>query len=281
MINQNKIKELKRFATQIRLEAMREFRVLGFGHVGGTMSIVELLAVLYGEVMNIDPRNPGWKDRDWLVMSKGHAGPALYAALALKGFFPETELLTLNQAKTRLPSHCDRNRTPGVDMTTGCLGQGMSTALGVALGNRLDGRTNYTYLILGDGECDEGQIWEGALFGGHRKLSNLIGFVDFNKQQLDGYTKDICDLGNIAAKFAEFNWFVQDVNGGEVGEIQNAIEKAKAQQQPSMIVLNTVKGKGCTFAENVPFNHHMTFTRDQVDEAIAVLEAELTGGVDR
>ena len=155
----------------------------------------------------------------------------------------------------------------------------MSTAIGVALGNRLDGRKNYTYLILGDGECDEGQVWEGALFAGHRKLSNLIAFVDYNKKQLDGYTKDICDLGDIAGKFAQFNWFAQDVDGGDVGQIYAAIEKAKAQhQQPSMIVLHTMKGKGCSFAENVLLNHHMVFTQEQADEAIAVLEAELKGG---
>jgi transketolase len=277
VINQDKIAELKSFATRIRLEAMREFRALGFGHVGGSMSIVEVLAVLYGAVMTIDPKNPGWEDRDWLVLSKGHAGPALYAALALKGFFPLGDLLTLNQPGTRFPSHCDRTKTPGVDMTTGSLGQGMSTAIGVALGNRLDGRNSYTYLILGDGECDEGQVWEGALFAGHRKLSNLIGFVDYNKKQLDGYTRDICDLGDLAGKFAQFHWFAQDVDGGNVGEIYAAIEKAKSQPQPSVIVLHTLKGKGCGFAETALFNHNMVFTREQADEVIAVLEAELQG----
>jgi len=167
-------------------------------------------------------------------------------------------------------------------MTTGSLGQGMSTALGVAMGNRLDGRKSYTYLILGDGECDEGQVWEGALFGGHRKLSNLIAFVDYNKQQLDGYTKDVCDLGDLAGKFAQFNWFAQDVDGADVGEIYAAIEKAKSQQQqPSMIVLHTLKGKGCSFAENVLSNHNMVFTREQADKAIAVLEAELKGGAQK
>jgi transketolase len=281
--NQNKIiEELKAFASQIRLETMREFRALGFGHIGGSMSIVEVLAVLYGAVMKIDAKNPRWGDRDWLILSKGHAGPTLYATLALKGFFPISDLLTLNQPKTRLPSHCDRTKTPGVDMTTGSLGQGMSTALGVAMGNRLDGRKSYTYLILGDGECDEGQVWEGALFGGHRKLSNLIAFVDYNKQQLDGYTKDVCDLGDLAGKFAQFNWFSQDVDGADVGEIYAAVEKAKSQQQqPSMIVLHTLKGKGCSFAENVLSNHNMVFTREQADKAIAVLEAELKGGAQK
>ena len=217
-----------------------------------------------------------------LVMSKGHAGPALYAALALKGYFSQDELLTLNQAKTRFPSHCDRNMSPGIDMTTGSLGQGMSTAIGVVLGNRLDGRNSYTYLILGDGECDEGQVWEGALFASHRKLSNLIGFVDYNKQQLDGYTRDICNLGNLAGKFAAFDWSVQEVDGADVEQIYAAIQNAKSQhKRPSMIVLNTEKGKGCSFAEHQLYNHHMTFTKQQADEAIAVLEAELNGGAEK
>ena len=282
MNNQPQIAQLKQFATQIRIEAMRAFRALGFGHIGGSMSIVEVLAVLYGAVMRVDPSNPQWEDRDWLVLSKGHAGPALYAALALKGYFPKADLLTLNQPQTRLPSHCDRTKTPGVDMTTGSLGQGMSTALGVAYGNRLDGRKSYTYLILGDGECDEGQVWEGALFGGHRKLSNLIAFVDYNKQQLDGYTKDICDLGDLARKFADFGWFAQDVDGADLGGIYAAIEKAKSQhERPAMIVLHTLKGRGCSFAENVLYNHNMVFTREQADEAIAAIEAEIKGGAQK
>ena len=233
------------------------------------MSIVETLAVLYGEVMRIDPEKPQWEERDWLVMSKGHAGPALYAALALKGYFPMDELKTTNKPGTRLPSHCDRNRTIGVDMSTGSLGQGMSSAIGIALGNRLDGRDSTTYLILGDGECQEGQVWEGALFAGHHQLDNLIAFVDYNKQQLDGYTRDICDLGDIAGKFQEFRWHTQEVDGSHVEEIFESVEKAKTVRgMPSLIVLHTQKGKGCTFAEGVLYNHHMKFTEAQIDEAI-------------
>ena len=146
-------------------------------------------------------------------MLQGHAGPALYATLALKGYFPMEMLSTLNQGGTKLPSHCDRNKTPGVDMTTGSLGQGMSTAIGVALGNRLDNRDSFTYLILGDGELDEGQVWEGALFANHFKVDNMIVFIDRNGQQLDGYTKDIMDLGDVAGKFASFGWHVQEIAG--------------------------------------------------------------------
>lgn len=265
----SKRSKFEKFAAEIRLETLKELAALGFGHVGGAMSIVETLAVLYGEVMNIDPSDPDWEDRDWLVCSKGHAGPAIYATLALEGFFPKDMLLTLNRGGTNLPSHCDRNKTPGVDMTTGSLGQGMSTAIGVALGNRLDRKDSWTFLILGDGELDEGQIWEGALFANHFKLDNLIVFVDHNGQQLDGYTDDVMALGDVSAKFESFGWHAQRIDGHDVIAIYDAIENAKsAKGKPAVIVLNTKKGKGCTFAEGVVNNHHMAFTHEQADEAI-------------
>ncbi|MCW3490002.1 transketolase [Dethiobacter alkaliphilus] len=272
-----KVKELKVFAETIRLETLKELKHRGFGHVGGCMSIVETMAALYGGIMKIDPQNPQWEERDWLVLSKGHAGPTLYATLALKGFFPIEELQTLNQPETNLPSHCDRNKTKGVDMTTGSLGQGISTAIGVALGNRLDKRDSYTYLIVGDGECDEGQIWEGALFAAHNKLDNLIAFVDVNKQQLDGYTKDVLDLGDLGEKFASFGWHVINVDGSDVEQIHKAVEQAKESKgAPIAIILDTKKGQGCTFAEDVLLNHHMNVAGDSADEAIEACEAVLT-----
>ena len=277
MLTDKAKKELGILSAKIRIATLEEFNHLGFGHVGGAMSIVETLAVLYGKVMQIDPKRPGWKDRDWLVVSKGHAGPAVYATLAIKGFFPMEELKTLNRPGTKLPSHCDRNRTVGIDMTTGSLGQGMSSAIGIALGNRLDGRSNYTYLIIGDGECDEGQIWEGALFAGHRKLDNLIMFVDNNKLQLDGYIKDINNLGNLARKFEEFGWFSQEVDGRDVGKIYEAIEKAKANKNsPSAIILDTVKGQGCVYAEKISENHHMVITETQAQDSIEYAKEKLS-----
>ena len=279
MLSQKEINQLQKFATEIRLETLKEIKNLGFGHIGGAMSIVETLAVLYGRVMKIKPKEPQWVDRDWLVVSKGHAGPAVYAALALKGYFPIEELMTLNQPKTNLPSHCDRNKTIGIDMTTGSLGQGMSTAIGIALGNRLDRRNSHTYLILGDGECDEGQVWEGALFAHHHKLDHLITFVDTNKKQLDGYTKDINDLGDIAQKFASFGWYVQDVNGADVAKIYEAIEKAKEiKEQPSVIILDTIKGQGIKFVEETMANHHMIFStaeHEAAEKCIIELENRL------
>ncbi len=275
-MTEQETKTYVKFAAQIRVETLKEFANLGFGHVGGAMSIVDTIAVLYGGVMKIDPKNPGWEDRDWLVCSKGHAGPTIYATLALKGYFPKEMLLTLNQGGTNLPSHCDKNKTPGIDMTTGSLGQGISTAIGVALGNRLDNKDNWTYLIIGDGELNEGQIWEGVMFANHFKLANLIVFVDNNKQQLDGYTKDIMDNGDIGLKFNSFGWHTQDVDGHDVGAIYDAIEKAKAAKgKPSVIVLDTKKGKGCSFAEGVLNNHHMAFTKEQCENAIKIANEEL------
>lgn len=269
MLKQAKIEELEKFATQIRIETIRSMESIGVGHIGGSMSIVEALAVLYGVVMKIDPKNPAWEERDWFVLSKGHAGPALYAALALKGYFPLEELLTLNKPHSNLPSHCDRNKTTGVDMSTGSLGQGMSTALGVAMGLLMDKKPNYVYLAMGDGECNEGQIWEGALFASTKKLHNVIAFVDWNKKQLDGYTKDICDIGDIRQKFEDFGWFAQSIDGHNVEEIYNAIERAKAQKEkPSLIALNTVKGKGCNFAQEAFANHNMTVSAEQSKCAI-------------
>lgn len=263
-------------ALKIRIGIVRELTSLGFGHIGGAMSMADLLGVLYGGVMNVNPQDPRWEDRDWLVVSKGHAGPAVYSALANRGFFPMETLDTLNKPGTSLPSHCDRNRTPGVDMTTGSLGQGISTAIGAALGNRLMGRKNTVYLVVGDGECDEGQIWEGILFCAQHKVDNLILFIDYNKAQLDGPTDEVCKLGDLRQKLEDFGWFAQDIDGHDTGAIYDAIQRAKATKGvPSAIVLNTVKGKGCTLSENVRSNHHINVKKADGLAEIARMSAQL------
>lgn len=278
MISQDRVKEIKILALHIRMETIKAIGNLGFGHIGGALSITDAIAVLYEEVMKYDPKNPKWEQRDWLICSKGHAGPAIYSTLALKGFFPMEELLTLNKPGTHLPSHCDRNLTPGIDMTTGSLGQGASLAVGVALGHKMDGRDNFTYLIVGDGEIQEGQVWEAALFAAQKKLDHLITFVDYNKKQLDGYTKDINDVGDIKSKFESFGWYGQEIDGSNVAEIIQAIENAKQHKdKPSVIVLHTIKGKGWDFAEKELSNHHMNVSRDQMEEALTVLNAQLEG----
>jgi transketolase len=263
-------------AAELRLETLRVFEARGFGHVGGAMSVVETLAVLYNGVMRVRPENPDWPERDRLVCSKGHAGPAIYAALAARGYFEKDLLKTLNRPGTSLPSHCDMNKTPGIDMTTGSLGQGVSTAVGLAMGQKMRGIDAKTYLIIGDGECNEGQVWEGLMLAAHKKLDNLIVFCDKNGQQLDGYVKNVLDTGDLAEKFAAFGFFTQSIDGHCTEAVEKAIQAAIANKgAPSMIVLNTKKGCGCTFAENQEFNHHIAFTPEQMAEALAAAEKRL------
>jgi transketolase len=271
---------LEEFAVQIRRQVIISIASFGKGHIGGSLSVADVLAVLYGKVMNIDPKNKEWADRDRIVLSKGHSGPALYAALALKGYFPLDMLKTLNQNGTSLPSHADRLKTPGVDMSTGSLGQGASTAAGLALADRNDGKAGiYTYLILGDGECQEGQVWESALFAAQHKLNNLITFVDANKKQLDGYVKDICDLRSLAEKFTAFGYnAIETEDGHDVKQIYDAIQKAKAcKTKPSVIILNTVKGKGVARYENMFSNHSAAVTKENLEEALEELSLRKPG----
>lgn len=270
-----KNKELRIFAEEIRVLALKEFKSLGFGHVGGSMSVIETLAVLYGDVMNIDPKNPTMKNRDWMVMSKGHAGPSVYATLALKGYYDVEEIHKLNKPYTDFPSHTDRNRTAGVDMTTGSLGQGFSTAIGATLGNKIDNLGSHTFLFVGDGECNEGQVWEGAQFAAHYKLKELVLFVDYNKRQLDGSCDEVMTHGDISKKFESFGWYAQSIDGHDIPAIREAIANAYASKdKPSCIVLNTIKGKGCTYAE--PSGAHSSQpTAEQHDEAILAAEKVL------
>ena len=271
-----KTENLRVFAEEIRVATLKEFGFRGFGHVGGALSVIEALAVLYDGVMNIDPQNPGKPDRDQLVISKGHAGPALYATLALKGYFPMEVLETLNRPGTTLPSHCDRTKTPGVDMTTGSLGQGVSTAVGLAIGQKMDENGAQTYLFIGDGECNEGQVWEGVMLAAHRKLDNLTVFLDLNGQQLDGYTQNVQESFDFEKKFTAFGWRAETIDGHDVAAVQQAVERAKAHKgQPSCIVMKTRKGRGCSFAEGQEFNHHIQFKPEEMQKVVADAEAVL------
>jgi transketolase len=247
---------------------------LGYGHVGGSMSIAELLAVLYFAQMKVDPNKPNLRERDRLILSKGHCGPALYSTLALRGFFPLDWLDTLNRGGSRLPLHCDMNKTPGVDLTTGSLGLGLSAGLGVALGNRVKCIPALTYVILGDGEINEGQIWEAAMAAVQFRAGNLIAFVDYNKMQIDGTTEEVMDLGDITGKWQSFGWHVQRVAGHDTTALNDAIDAAKAEMKlPSVIILDTVKGKDVFFAEGLVASHHMKFDLQQAREAIERLPA--------
>ena len=271
MLTSAKKKELINFAADIRTECINMISKIGVGHVGGCLSIADVLACLYGGEMKIDPKNPKWEQRDRLILSKGHAGPAMYAALALKGYFPMSVLDTLNQPPTSLPSHTDMNRTRGVDMTTGSLGQGASSAVGIALGSRPAGRNNDTYVILGDGESQEGQVWEAAIFAAAKKLNHLIAFVDFNGRQIDGTVEEVAGVQNFAEKYRAFGWNVIDLpDGNDVEQIWNAIEEAKKEQQlPTAIILHTVKGKGWKYAETLENNHNFKVNAEQAAEAAA------------
>ncbi len=274
MLDENKLRELKLFAADIRENLLASIASKGSGHVGGSLSIADLLAVLYGSVMRIDPQNPKYEDRDYFVLSKGHCGPALYATLALKGYFPAAELNTLNENGTLLPSHVDRNKTPGVDATAGSLGQGISLAAGLAFSDKLQGKERRTYTVVGDGELNEGQVWECALFVAHRKLNNLTLFIDANGKQLDGSTDDICALGSIEAKFSAFGFNVISVaDGNDIASIYEAIEDAQNEcELPSAIVLHTVKGAGISEFAAMENCHSCNVSAQQLKAACAELE---------
>ena len=265
-------------ARQIRMMTLDTIGYLGVGHIGGSLSVVDLLTVLYYKRMNINPADPAMDGRDWFVMSKGHAGPALYCVLADLGFFPRDWLHTLNAGGTNLPSHCDRVRTPGIDMSTGSLGQGLSAAVGIALAQRLDKRDNWIYACIGDGESQEGQNWEAAMTAAHYKVDRLIAFTDFNKMQIDGYTDEVMNIERIEEKWSAFGWHTQRIDGHDLDVIDAAIEEARSvQDRPHMIILDTLKGKGAAFAEHNLGNHNMVFDYETARKAINALEAEIGG----
>lgn len=280
-MDKSEAKALEDECQRIRYLIMDAIGRVGIGHVGGSLSIVEALAVLYAKHMNVDPRNPRMEGRDRFVLSKGHAGPALYSVLAYRGYFGKELLATLNQPETILPSHPDMNRTPGVDMTTGSLGQGISCAIGIAIGARLKRDGARVYAVIGDGECQEGQVWEAAMFAAHMKLGNLTVFIDYNKLEIDGTIDQINSLEPLADKWNAFGWTVINVvDGHDVVEIDAAIARAKESRgKPSIIILNTVKGKGVSFAEaagSTPTtcNHNMPVSPEQWRRALEELEEE-------
>ncbi len=270
-----KRRELKKLALEIRIGIIEQLKARGFGHVGGSLSIADALAVLYGDVMRVRPEDPKWPDRDKLVCSKGHAGPAIYATLAVKGFFPYEELKTLNQPGTKFPSHCDRKLTPGVDMTTGSLGQGTSVACGMALADKLLGKDCKTYLFVGDGELDEGQVWEAAMFAAGKQLDNVVWLIDWNKKQLDGTLDEVLPQFDIRAKFASFGFDAVLINGNDIDQVYDAVVNAGKQGKPTAIILDTVKGCGVKEVEETVANHSMTVPTEKWDSWLCDLKAEL------
>ena len=248
------IVHIKEKAKEVRKLIIRMTYEAKSGHPGGSLSAADILTYLYFREMNVDPRNPDWADRDRFVLSKGHASPGLYAVLALKGFFPIDHLMTFRKLGSDLQGHVTRH-VPGVDMTAGSLGQGLGNAIGMALAARLDGKSYRVFAMIGDGESNEGSIWEAALSANHWKLSNLIVFLDRNMIQLDGFTENILALGDLEEKFRYFGWATRTIDGHSMEEIAEVLDWAKYQNGPKMIIAKTVKGKGVSFMENNPDYH--------------------------
>lgn len=266
-MNQEEVKKLKVLSAKIRLNILKMLEKRGYGHLGGSLSIVECMSVLYGKQLRYDANNPLWEDRDMVVLSKGHCGPAWYSALAESGFFSKDLLFTLNEGGTKLPSHPDRMKTPGVDMTTGSLGQGISAAAGIAMGMRLRRKNQYVYAIVGDGELNEGQCWEALQFIAHYKLHNCIVMIDDNKKQLDGNTKDIMNPFDFVKKMEAFGFKVWKVKGDDEQAIDEAIVQAKqVKDQAVCIVLDTIKGQGVPYFENLIDNHSVKYNSHEMIE---------------
>jgi transketolase len=247
------------------------------GHPGGSLSICDILSVLYFEVMNVDPKNPKMEDRDRFVLSKGHCAPALYSILAERGFLPVEDVYTLRQTTSYIQGHPDMKGIPGIDMSTGSLGQGISAANGMALAGKLKNKDYRVYTILGDGELEEGQVWEAAMFAAHYKLDNLTAFVDYNGLQIDGKITDVMNSEPIDDKFRAFGWHVITINAHDYDEILDAVNEAKETKgKPTMIVAKSVKGKGVSFMENNPAWHGAAPKTEEFEKAVAELDAVIS-----
>ena len=269
-----KLEMLKEKALNIRLGALKGIHAAASGHPGGSLAIADILAYLYFEEMNVDPADPKSADRDRLVLSKGHTAPALYAALAEKGFFDKELLGTLRKFGSILQGHPDMKHIPGVDMSTGSLGQGFSAACGIALAGKIDAKDYRVYSILGDGESEEGQIWEAAMFGAHYKLDNLVAIVDFNGLQIDGKVTEVMNPTPLDEKFAAFGWNVCVIDGHNFDEIAAALACAReVKGKPTAIIAKCVKGKGVSYMENQASWHGAAPKDDQYEQAVAELTA--------
>jgi len=271
-MNQKEEKELSLIAARVRINALDAVTAAGSGHIGGSLSVADILTVLYFDEMRVNTKEPKGADRDRLVLSKGHCTPALYGVLAEKGFFPKAELLNFRNIHSMLSGHAEYH-VPGVDMSTGSLGQGLSVAVGMALATRVDKKDYRVYAIMGDGEIEEGQIWEASMSAGFYKLDNLVAFVDNNNLQIDGAITDIMSSYPIDKKFEAFNWHVINIDGHSMPEIKAALDEAKKTKgMPTVIIAKTVKGKGVSFMENVAGWHGKAPSQEQHDQAIVEIK---------
>jgi transketolase len=267
------IEEIKDIAKKMRREIVNMIGAAGSGHPGGSLSAVEILAALYFRVLRHDPVNPHWTDRDRFILSKGHAAPVLYAALCECGYLPESELQSLRKMDSRLQGHPECSLTPGVEMSAGALGQGLSFATGVAIAGRLDNRGYYTFVLMGDGECDEGQVWEAAMAAAHFKLDKLIAIIDNNGIQIDGWNKDVMNIEPLNEKWKSFNWNIIETPGNDLTRVIDALESAKAfSGRPTVIIAHTTKGAGVSFMENNPDFHGKAPNAEELKKALKELE---------
>jgi len=267
------IEEMVEKAKKLRRHIITMTARVGSGHCGGSLSSVELVTALFFHELRHDPHNPRWPDRDRFVLSKGHAAPLLYAALAETGYLPVAELITLRQLGSRMQGHTDMITTPGVEMSAGALGQGLSFGIGIALAGRLDGRDYRVYVLLGDGECNEGQVWEAAMAAAHYKLDNIVAIIDRNRQQIDGWTCDVMDTEPFPEKWRSFGWHTIECDGHDLAQIITALSEAKAiEGKPTVIIAHTVKGKGVSFMENNLHFHGTAPTAEEAERALKELE---------
>ncbi len=267
------IEEMREMAKTLRRHIIHMTAKAGSGHPGGSLSAVEIVTALFFNQLRYDPQNPRWIDRDRFVLSKGHAAPLLYAALAEAGYFATEELLTLRQLDSRLQGHADMTATPGVELSTGSLGQGLSFGIGIALAARLDHRDYRVYVLIGDGECEEGQVWEAAMAAAHFKVDNIVAIIDRNQQQIDGWTYDIMNSEPLDEKWRSFGWHVIEVNGHDLAQILAALGEAKTVKgKPTAIIAHTTKGKGVSFMENNLEFHGRAPTADEAEQALKELE---------
>ena len=268
--------EMQKIACKVRIWTIEGVFNAKSGHPGGSLSAADIMTYLYFKEMNVDPADPKNPDRDRFVLSKGHCCPSLYAALALKGYFSTDEIKVLRHIGAMLQGHPDMKGTPGVDMSSGSLGQGVSAACGMALAGKLDNKNYRVYTMLGDGECEEGQVWEAAMFAVHMKLDNLCMIVDFNRLQIDGHVDDVAGLGDIGKKFEGFGFEVIRMNGNDFNEIESAFEKAKTiKGKPTVIIADTIKGKGVSYMEDQVGWHGKAPNADEYKIAIEELNAQL------
>ena len=266
------VQELKKLATIFRKDIIEMTGAAGSGHPTSSLSTVEILTTLYFNVLRHDPKRPDWPDRDRFILSKGHAAPALYVFLARSGYFPVVQLKSLRKLDSPLQGHPERHRVAGVEASTGSLGQGISIGIGMALAGRLDGKDYRVYVMTGDGECDEGQVWEAALYAGNHALDKLTVIVDHNQAQQDGWVKDVMDLSPLTDKWKAFKWHAIEIDGHDLDQVSKAFDEAKSTKgKPTAIVARTVKGKGVSFMENRPELHGIPPTPEQVEQALKEL----------